>query len=283
LQNSLECGKRLAAFGALAASEPSTQLCLQAARRGLGDIAGANAWFNKFATYVAEGPLHEAALAELWLAGSSTKPRRLARCRLTDIRPYLDGEFDDPCWQDMKPLVLDNAVGDTAREYNTQALFAYDQEFLYIAVKCRHPHGRQVPPVKSRPRDANVEPHDRISLLVDLDRDYATYFHLQIDQRGCVREDCWGELSWNPRWYVAVKSMDDCWQVEAAIPLGELTGQRIPLNTAWAFNLVRILPGRGVQSWSQPADVRPRPDGMSLLVFQQDAERVPAQPMQKAK
>jgi photosystem II stability/assembly factor-like uncharacterized protein len=282
-QNALECGKRLAGFGPLEASDPPTQFCLQTARRGLGELAATNGWFGKFKGFVTQGPWHEAAQAELWLAGLNPQvPRRLARCRLTDVRPYLDGDLDDPCWQGVKPLVLDNAVGDTARDYRTEALFAYDQEFFYIAVKCKHPRGKQVAPVKVRPRDADVEPYDRVSLLLDLDRDYATYFHLQIDQRGCVREDCWGELSWNPRWHVAIKSTEDCWQVEAAIPLGELTGQRIALNSAWAFNLTRVVPGQGVQSWSQPADVRPRPEGMTLLLFQQDAERAPAQPMSKA-
>jgi len=218
-----------------------------------------------------------------WLAGQSADvPRKLARCRLTDTRPYLDGNFDDPCWRGVKPLVLANAVGDTAKEYTTEALFAYDQEFLYLAVKCRHPHGRQVAAVKTRPRDADVSPYDRISLLLDLDRDYTTYYHLQIDQRGCVREDCWGELRWDPKWYVAVRSTADCWQVEAAIPLGELTAQRVPVNAAWAFNLVRVIPGEGVQSWSQPADVQPRPEGMSLLLFQQDTDRGAVQPMPAA-
>jgi hypothetical protein len=283
-QNSLECGKRLAGFGSLEAADPATQFCLQAARRGVGDAAGANRWFGKFKGYVTQGPWHDAAEAELWLAGINPQmPRKLARCRLTDRRPYLDGEFDDPCWQGVKRLVLDNAVGDTAKEYATEALFAYDQEFLYIAVKCAHPRGKQIAPVKARPRDADVEPYDRVSLLFDLDRDYATCFHLQIDQRGCVREDCWGELSWNPRWFVAIKSAEDCWQVEAAIPLAELSGERPAVNSAWAFNLVRIIPAQGVQSWSQPADVRPRPEGMSLLLFQQDAARAPAQPMPPAR
>jgi photosystem II stability/assembly factor-like uncharacterized protein len=283
LQNSLDLGKRLAGFGAMVATDPSMLFCLQSARRGLGDAAKATEWYGKFKGYVAQGPWHEAANSEVWLANpSSQAPRKLARCRLTDVRPYLDGDLDDPCWQGVKPLMLDNAVGDTAKEYTTQALFAYDQEFFYIALKCRHPRGKQIAPVKVRPRDADVEPYDRVSILLDLDRDYSTCFHLQIDQRGCVRDDCCGDLTWNPRWFVAIKSTEDCWQVEAAIPLGELTGQRIALNSAWAFNVVRIVPGQGVQSWSQPADVEPRPEGMSLLQFQQDAARAPAQPMPKA-
>ena len=125
----------------------------------------------------------------------------------------------------------------------------------------------QAAPVKNRQRDADVEAFDRVSILLDLDRDYATYFQLQIDQRGCVREDCWGDVSWNPKWFVAVKSTPTAWQIEAALPLSELTGDRILPNAAWACNVVRVLPGRGVQAWSLPADVQPRPDGMGVLLF----------------
>ena len=51
-----------------------------------------------------------------------------------------------------------------------------------------------------------LAPFDRVCLLLDVDRDYSTYYHLQIDQRGCTREDCWGDVTWNPKWYVAVHS-----------------------------------------------------------------------------
>ena len=113
------------------------------------------------------------------------------------------------------------------------------------------------------------------SILLDLDRDYQTYFHLQIDQRGAVAEDCWGDRTWNPTWFVACKSGPDGWTAEAAIPLKELTGDAPTIGKAWAVNVVRILPGRGVQAWSLPADVRPRPEGMGLLLFLGDAKAKP--------
>ena len=111
-------------------------------------------------------------------------------------------------------------------EYPTEVWLAYDKDFLYFACRCRHPAGKQVEPVKVRPRDADLRPYDRVSLMLDLDRDYSSYFHLQMDQRGCVCEDCWGDRSWNPRWFVACTQRRDGWQVEAAIPLNELTGDR---------------------------------------------------------
>ena len=66
----------------------------------------------------------------------------------------------------------------------------------------------------------------------------------------------------------------------ALIPLVELTGEPVTFGKSWAFNMTRVLPGRGVQAWSTPAEVEPRPDGMGVLVFIQDmgnAGKLPGQ------
>lgn len=260
---------RLAAFGPVWSIDPAAQFCLQAARRNLGDNGASQTALTKFAKLVPLGPWHDAAGAELWLSNRVLPPpRRLGQARYTEMRPFLDGKFDDPCWQNLKPLVLENAVGQTTKDYATEAMFAFDQEFLYVALKCTHPAGQRAEPVKPRPRDADLDAFDRVGILLDVDRDYSTCYHLEMDQRGCLRDRCWGDRNWNPRWFAAVHSTDTCWQIEAAIPLAELRGERIAQGTAWAFNVVRVIPGRGVQSWSTPADVEPRPEGMSLLLFQ---------------
>src|SRR5262249_27806686 len=157
------------------------------------------------------------------------------------------------------PLKLQNAVGDTTKEYATEARFSYDKDYFYVALECHHPADKFVEPVKRRQRDADVQAFDHVSLLLDLDRDYQTYYRLEIDQRGCVREDCWGDVSWNPRWFVAVQSDAEGWRAEVAIPMVELSGDSVTVGRTWACNVVRTLPGRGVQAWSLPADVTPRP------------------------
>jgi photosystem II stability/assembly factor-like uncharacterized protein len=270
-QGSVDLGKRLAAFGPIYGNDPAAQFCVQAARRQLGDFKEAHQWYSAYVAEHKDGPWRAAAAAELWLvsrAGSSPKP--VMFCPPTGTRPFLDGEFDESCWQAQQPLGLRNAAGDTLKDYPTEVKLTYDRDFLYVALRCRHPVDRYVPPVKVRPRDADLRPYDRVSLLIDLDRDYATYFRLEVDQRGCVCDDCTGDRTWNPRWFVAVKSEQNCWQIEAAIPLIELTGDGVPPGRTWACNIVRTLPGRGVQAWSLPADVQPRPEGMGLLMFMQD-------------
>jgi photosystem II stability/assembly factor-like uncharacterized protein len=284
-RGSLEFGNRLAALGSLYASDPAIQFCLQAARRQLGELESAQEWYKLFRDRYTDGPWREAAAAELWLANRTGRaPKPVAFCRQTAIRPFLDGQFDDPCWRGQMPIVLRNAVGDTVKDSSTEVWLAYDQDFLYLALRCRHAAERYVPPVKVRQRDADLRAYDRVSLLLNLDRNYSTYFHFQVDQRGCVFEDCWGDRTWDPRWFVACRSDRTGWNIEAAIPLVELTGDHVPLGSAWACNVVRTLPGRGVQAFSLPADVDPRPEGMGLVIFSQDpahpengpaAERMP--------
>jgi hypothetical protein len=80
-------------------------------------------------------------------------------------------------------------------------------------------------------------------------------------------------LSWNPSWFVALNSTKESWQVEAAIPMLELTGDAVTIGKTWACNVTRVLPGRGVQGWSLPADVDPRLEGMGLLTFTVDPQR----------
>ena len=150
---------------------------------------------------------------------------------------------------------------------NTRAAFAFDDEHLYIAVVCRHPAGMKKEKLETRGRDMDLRAHDRVSILIDLDRDYQTYYQLQIDQRGAVAEDCWGDRTWNPKWFVAVHADETGWTAEVAIPLSALTGDVVTPGKLWAVNVVRTVPGKGVQAWSGPAGVTPRPEGMGIMTF----------------
>ncbi len=274
-QGSLELESRLAAFGPLTAGDPSVQFCLQASRRNLGQAEEAQKWYAQFAGRQPEGPWRSAALAELWLARRvGAPPKPVLTCRRTDARPVLDGRIEDACWEGLPPARLQNAAGDTLADCPTAVRMAYDHDFLYLLVQCKHPADRYVPTVKGRGRDADLRGHDRVSILLDLDRDYCTFYHLQIDQRGCVCEDCWGDKGWDPRWFVAVRGGPEGWVAEVAIPLTLLTGDGVTPGKAWACNVVRVLPGRGVQAFSLPAEATeeaPRPEGMGLLLFAQEA------------
>src|SRR5262249_34684299 len=153
----LEMGDRLAAFGPLFGTEPSTQFCIQAARRQLGQFDQAREWYTQFVANHADGPWRDAAASELWALNRTGKPPRpVAYCRYADTRPFLDGDFSDSCWQTAQPLLFKNASGETLKDYPTDVRLSYDKDFLYVAVRCKHPPEHFVPPAKVRPQDADL-------------------------------------------------------------------------------------------------------------------------------
>jgi photosystem II stability/assembly factor-like uncharacterized protein len=286
----LELEPKLAGFGPVYSRDPASWLCFLAARRQVGKFVEADAFVADYfkqtpgAVTAAPGadPWRDCLAAELWLVNRAAMPllpKPLAVCKLTESRPLLDGKLDDACWKDAKSMELKvtASAGDKpddakafGAQYKTESMFTYDERYLYVAVKCEHPAGKKVEPVAKRTRDADLTGHDRVDVLIDLDRDYQTYYRFQIDHRGALAEDCWGDRTWNPKYHVAFHSTDTGWTAEVAIPLAELTGDRPAHGKVWAVNVSRVVPGQGVQAWSGPADTDPRPEGMGLLQFRAD-------------
>jgi photosystem II stability/assembly factor-like uncharacterized protein/TolA-binding protein len=135
--------------------------------------------------------------------------------------------------------------------------------------RLQSPHRQQAPsPTAPRPRNSDLSAHDRIEVLLDIDRDYSTYYRLAVDHRGWTNDRCWDDDSWDPAWFVASKQEDGSWTVEAAIPLSELTDRPPKPRDIWAVGIQRVVPGAGFQSWTTPASAAVLPDGFGYLVFE---------------
>jgi photosystem II stability/assembly factor-like uncharacterized protein len=286
----LELEPKLAGFGPVYTRDPASWLCFNAARRQIGKFVEAEAFIAEYfkltpgAVTMAPGvdPWRDCLAAELWLSNKAAlpvPPKPVGVCRRTESRPFLDGKLDDECWAKAKPMELKvtAAAGDRpddarafGTQYRTESRFAYDERYLYVAVRCEHPAGKKVEPVEKRTRDADLAGHDRVDILIDVDRDYQTYYRFQIDHRGALAEDCWGDKTWNPKYHVAFHATDTGWTAELAIPIVELTGDAPAHGKTWAVNVSRVVPGMGLQAWSGPADNDPRPEGMGLLQFRAD-------------
>jgi photosystem II stability/assembly factor-like uncharacterized protein len=256
-------------------SSPQVQFPLAAMYRQRGQLGEAEAVFSFFGR---EGATHEAnawmrsAKAEQWLAHPiNLPPKSFAICRAADGRPVLDGILSDACWEAADELPLATApAGGVAGTDHSFVMLCRDREYLYVAASLvRHPAAPTDPPQRgARPRDADLADFDRLSIALDIDRDYATYFQFVVDQRGMTADDCWGDPTWNPRWFATVHADATHWRIEAAIPLAELSPRTPMRGEVWNVGITRTIPAVTQESWSQPATRNPQPETFGLVRFE---------------
>jgi photosystem II stability/assembly factor-like uncharacterized protein len=257
--------------------QPSVQWPLAALRRALGSAARADEIYRSQLIGSPDSQARQLAERELWLgAATGAVPRKLITCRVASVRPHLDGLLSDACWQAAEEVRLGvgEQAGPDASAVQGLVMFAYDAEFLYLAASIpRHPAAPQDPPqTAGRTHDADLSRHDALGIALDVDRDYATWYELRIDQRGWTRDRCWEDDGWNPQWYVAAAGDESRWRIEAAIPWNELVEHPPTPREAWGISLSRIIPGVDHIGWEGPARWPPRWDSFGLLRF------APAQP-----
>jgi photosystem II stability/assembly factor-like uncharacterized protein/tetratricopeptide (TPR) repeat protein len=245
------------------------------------------------------------ARAELWLgvadkselpAEHQESPVPSIRCSFTSTKPFLDGkfdkQFDQGTWfngklysltpevprfrlQEMlrdkktQGLRREETVRAESQKFGSQVMFMYDKQYLYLGIRCQRVAGFSYPPVSEKPRSRDVvsNDQDRVEILLDIDRDYGTYYSLTIDSRGWITDACWGNKNWNPDWYVARHEDKDSWYIEAAIPLESLTDQFPMPQTVWAVGVRRLVPGIGIECWNAENSFN-LTEGFGFLVFE---------------
>jgi hypothetical protein len=250
-------------------AEPAVRFPLAAAHRQQGLPRQAERYYLGLRHSRPHDAWWSCAQAELWLGDPKDQPpKALASCTRAQGKPRLDGQLNEPFWRTATAMPLRSSQRDDD-EWRGAVMLAYDEEFLYLAVNCTEAPGFQYTPSdKPRTRDADLASQDRVEIMLDVDRDVATYYRLSIDNRGWTGESCWGDRSWNPEWFVASARADGAWTVEAAIPLSELTGQLPQSKSAWNLGVQRIVPGVGFQSWTTPAAAEAIPQGFGVLIFE---------------
>ena len=147
--------------------------------------------------------------AASWLADrKGPPPRPLVACVAAAERPHLEGRLDEALWKKCTPIALTSSLGDD-RAWPAKVLLAHDDQFLYVALQCRQAARAWYEATSSRrPRDPDLSQHDRVNIFLDIDRTYASYYHLTVDHRGWAADACCGDWSWNPKWFVAAQTAD---------------------------------------------------------------------------
>ena len=267
-------------------AEPSVRFPLVVAERELGFGNPASRYFLTLHQLPASDPWRRCAETEQWFSkpDNSPPPKTLGSCRRTNERPHLDGKLDESFWQKadrlrLRPTNAGQGGDSTANESRAskrdadaaagEVRIACDVEFLYLAVRCPKAKGVEYSPGDSpRPRDGDLSQHDRVTVRLDTDRDYATAFELTVDDRGFTHDVCWGDATWDPTWYVAANADETSWTVEAAIPLAELVAEPPAARQVWAVAIRRTIPKRGYETWTGGDAGEDSPDQFGLLIFE---------------
>jgi photosystem II stability/assembly factor-like uncharacterized protein len=250
------------------AYEPRVRFPVAVAQRRQGSSGTAERFFQALVRNRPRDAWWACAKTELWLVDRQDQPPKpLWNCRRAPAKPRLDGRLDEPLWQAAQVVELRSPQREDA-DWGAVVMLSYDDEFLYVGASCSRAPGFHYDAAGGpRPRDPDLSDHDRLELVLDVDRDFATYYRLAIDHRGWVSESCWHDATWNPAWFVAAGGDEKAWTAEAAIPLAELVGASPAPGTSWALGAQRTVPGVGFQSWTEPAAPEVMPEGLGYLIF----------------
>lgn len=255
---------------------PEIQFPLAALQRQKRSDARSDAIFRGFLSRSVDPATRALAEREVWLMlATAETPKALFTCRPTGARPKLDGVLSDECWQNAIDLRLttsapaDDALEPPSDPESALVMLSYDAEYLYVGLSVpRRPGSPAGNPVAGRTRDADLSRFDRITLSLDVDRDYATWYEFQVDQRGWTSDRCWDDPKWDPTWYVATDADATHWRIEAAIAWSDLVPNSPGRGSVWGLSLVRTTPLVGMQTWVHPPRVRPEPASFGLLKFE---------------
>ena len=158
-----------------------------------------------------------------------------------------DGDLSESVWQN-----ADNAndfwqhfpADSSLAGGKTEIKMTYDDNFLYVAVKCYSDGNDFIVP--SLRRDYSFRNSDNVTLLFDTYNDQTNAFVFGMNAYGVRREALISDGgrqrgafndSWDNKWFGNAKVGDDFWTAEFAIPFSTIRFQRGA--TQWRFNCYR--------------------------------------------
>ncbi|MEN6547166.1 MAG: sugar-binding protein [Armatimonadia bacterium] len=183
------------------------------------------------------------------------------QCRKTAAAPVLDGNLEEECWKQATAVTdFQRTDGKGNAKQQTVARVCYDERRLYIAFEC-----------------LESEPETIINLVeqdggeVWRDDSVEVFMDPGLTRRGVLHWTCntAGKKSPAKGWEAAAKRTERGWNVEMALPIGDLKPQ---VGEMWGINLCRTRPSRPqnepeYSAWSFTPGAFAKPERFGVLVF----------------
>ncbi len=196
-----------------------------------------------------------------WLGTSGTPPSCAPYFIPADVAaPRIDGALDDALWEkaallgDLTQVEPNTGAAPSER---TEVLLAYDATTFYVGLRCFDREPQLIRATQMR-RDAQLDPDDRVELLIDsfLDRRNAFWFQIGAGRsKGdalVTRNGSAFNKQWDGIWHGDARVTSAGWEAELAIPFATLNFD--PSGSAWGFNLRRHIRRHGEEARWASAD-----------------------------
>lgn len=176
-----------------------------------------------------------------------------------DAPPAIDGKLDDAAWKSaisLESFVPYVAVGAKAK-VETKAQVTYDDQNLYIAVRCPEPKAGEMSLVGMR-HDDSVWEGDSMDVFLSQGQAPTPYVHLILSPRNVQWDSLYTDknlIDFNPNWRSATIVGDAEWTAEISIPWKEMKMKPPAPGEKHRANICRQRhPDAEQTSWSQMFD-----------------------------
>lgn len=185
--------------------------------------------------------------ATLSFVASEVPARRTGLVTRIDTAPVIDGVLDEACWRDaptlgelrqMTPRV------DAEPSERTEVRLLHDGRTLFIGLHCFDSAPAEIVATLRR-RDDDLDPDDRVEIIIDTFRDRRSAYFFQIGAAGSIGDALMSgngrsfNKPWDAIWQGRATIDASGWHAELAIPFESIAFD--PADPTWGFNLNRVI------------------------------------------
>ena len=202
----------------------------------------------------------------------------VSRARPLSRPPDIDGDLDDPVWQEVEPLSefyqCIFLLASRPAECRAEAYIGYVGQTLYFAVKGYESDTAGLV-AEATDRDSDgIYRDDCVEIYFYINRDAQSFYQFIINSLGTIADDDDGTggewRSWSTQVEAATTVADTFWSVEVAIAVGGLKGASFAPGDIWGFNIARVRIGNASEfaQWVPTYGYSHRPDRFGYLLFE---------------
>jgi len=143
--------------------------------------------------------------------------------KITGGQVKIDGKIDEAVWQKL-PVAGGFTYFNRNEPVVVQTYFyaAYDNEYLYIAVRCTEPFSSKLVPVPAGRDSTDVFSGESLEIFIDPGHSHVFYYQIVASYGGCIYDSREMDSGWDSDIRVETSTKDGEWLLEAAVPWSDL-------------------------------------------------------------